>query len=329
MCHLRYDTFKSILRQPPSFFDLSPHTPPELSALLSRESHNVHKAFGEGAARVLQACGSLFGGLAVAFSASYILSLLTLATFPIIAMGGAVQMQAMTGQQYDAGDNGKGEKIGVETADGLLHSVFVNMRTLSSLHLQPSLSERYDNLTLAKSLIKRKRGLLTSLAFGFANAALYLSLALLFWYAGDMVVRGEINFSQMLISIMGLVMASFGLGHAVQDLGDQSNALKSAKRIFDIQDMRCEVDGLDRSKGLTFNSLERNVVLDDISFIYPARPESVVCQGLDVEIKKGETVALVGPSGSGKVSNAMHCYMLTKNINSILYLALYPLCSLP
>ena len=307
VCHLRYDTFRSILRHPPSFFDLPPHTPPQLSTLLSREAHNVHKAFGEGGARVLQALGSLFGGLAVAFSASYILSLLTLATFPIIAMGGAVQMQAMTGQQYEAVGAGGDGQAGAETGESLLYSVFVNMRTLSSLHLQPSLSLKYDILTLQKSLGKRRRGLLTSLAFGFSNAALFLSLALLFWFAGDMVVRGDITFSQMLISIMGLVMAAFGLGHAVQDLGDQKTALQAAQLIFDIQDMRCEVDGLDRSKGQAFRGLERSVVLSDVSFVYPARPESVVCQGLDVEIRKGETVALVGPSGSGKVSGYRGC----------------------
>lgn len=307
MCHLRYDTLKSILRHPPSFFDLSPHTPSQLSTLLSRESHSVHKAFGEGGARVLQALGSLFGGLAVALSASYILSLLTLATFPIIAMGGAVQMQAMTGQQYETGGNGKDDKVGMETGESLLHSVFINMRTLSSLHLQPSLSSRYDSLTLHKSLIKRQRGLFVSLAFGFSNAALFLSLALLFWYAGDMVVRGEITFSQLLISIMGLIMAAFGLGHAVQDLGDQKTALQAAQLIFNIQDMKCEVDGLDRSKGQAFRSLERSIVLNNITFVYPARPESTVCEGLDVEVKKGETVALVGPSGSGKVR--LYIYM--------------------
>jgi ABC-type multidrug transport system fused ATPase/permease subunit len=37
-----------------------------------------------------------------------------------------------------------------------------------------------------------------------------------------------------------------------------------------------------------------------VSFVYPARPEARVLDGLDLDVRAGETVALVGPSGGGK-----------------------------
>jgi ABC-type multidrug transport system fused ATPase/permease subunit len=43
------------------------------------------------------------------------------------------------------------------------------------------------------------------------------------------------------------------------------------------------------------------IVLTKIKFAYPSRPHLQICKGYDLEIKAGETVALVGPSGCGKV----------------------------
>lgn len=58
-----------------------------------------------------------------------------------------------------------------------------------------------------------------------------------------------------------------------------------------------QVEG-DRSSGLT-TSLG-DVVLENISFHYPSRPQTKVLKGIDMLIPEGQTVALVGQSGCGK-----------------------------
>ena len=42
------------------------------------------------------------------------------------------------------------------------------------------------------------------------------------------------------------------------------------------------------------------IKLENVHFRYPSRPDHPVLQGLDLDIKEGQTVALVGPSGCGK-----------------------------
>ena len=54
------------------------------------------------------------------------------------------------------------------------------------------------------------------------------------------------------------------------------------------------------NEGFIPRTFEPAVKFADVCFSYPARPEVQVLNGLDLEIKIGQTVALVGPSGCGK-----------------------------
>jgi len=61
------------------------------------------------------------------------------------------------------------------------------------------------------------------------------------------------------------------------------------------------IDGLSEG-GETFRGPVRGEVrLSAVNFAYPSRPNAWVCKDYNLTIKAGETVALVGPSGCGKV----------------------------
>ena len=49
------------------------------------------------------------------------------------------------------------------------------------------------------------------------------------------------------------------------------------------------------------------IEFDDVHFEYPSRPDAPVFQGLNLKVRQGETLALVGPSGSGCVDTAVPC----------------------
>ena len=81
-------------------------------------------------------------------------------------------------------------------------------------------------------------------------------------------------------------------------LHEFQSAFSAAERVFRILDEEPEpVDSLDAEP---FNKVEGNVVLDNVTFGY--KPEKIILKNVSIEAQKGQTVAIVGPTGAGKTT---------------------------
>lgn len=81
-------------------------------------------------------------------------------------------------------------------------------------------------------------------------------------------------------------------------LHEFQSAFSAAERVFRILDEEPEpVDSLDAEP---FNEVEGNVVLDNVTFGY--KPEKIILKNVSIEAQKGQTVAIVGPTGAGKTT---------------------------
>ncbi len=78
------------------------------------------------------------------------------------------------------------------------------------------------------------------------------------------------------------------------------NNISSAERIFDILDTEPELT--DREDAYELPPIEGQVEFDHVTFAYPDEPERDVIVDINFDIKPGETIALVGPTGAGKTT---------------------------
>jgi ABC-type multidrug transport system fused ATPase/permease subunit len=298
---LRSDLFESFMHRSMAFYDSPENSSGTLTTQLAEDSRIIHKASSEAVAKQFQAFFTLAVGIILGFTASWKIAFVVLATFPLNVIAGAIQMQAVAGQQYDT--QGLGKTTSPHAA--LISTAFTNIRTVNSLSLQFKIQNLYAKQTRILAHEREKRSIIAGIGFGGSNFCMFSTYALLFWYGAQLIVDGEINFRELMTAIMTLMLGAFGLGAAMTDLGDQKEGLIAARRVFESIDVSVmesgSLDGMS-TDGIILPSHEtiHKIEFVNVSFCYPTRRNVPIFQHLNLVIQEGETFALVGPSGSGK-----------------------------
>ena len=89
------------------------------------------------------------------------------------------------------------------------------------------------------------------------------------------------------------------IGYSFAFVSDFNKAMVAAARVFHLLDRKPLIDA-NPSAGLKVNEVEGNVDVKEAEFHYPTRPNIQILKRLQLSIKKGESIALVGESGCGK-----------------------------
>ena len=76
--------------------------------------------------------------------------------------------------------------------------------------------------------------------------------------------------------------------------------ISAAERIFDMMDTPAEIT--DRKDACELPRIQGEVVFEHVSFAYTDEPDKQVLQDVSFQVKPGETIALVGPTGAGKTT---------------------------
>jgi len=125
-----------------------------------------------------------------------------------------------------------------------------------------------------------------------------LGLVLIIWYGGNEVIRGAISLG----SLIAFYFYVAKLRGPVRRVGFMTAMLQqagaSAERVFEVVDAEVEVS--DREGAVELEAVEGRVVFDGVWFSYDG--ENMVLRDIDLEVEPGETVAILGATGSGKSS---------------------------
>lgn len=96
-----------------------------------------------------------------------------------------------------------------------------------------------------------------------------------------------------------MTFSSLILGRVYSSIPDQKKARDSTKTAFAIINRVSKIDAMS-TLGLKPEKLVGNIEFKNVEFEYPSSPGIKILQNFNLSIKKGETNALVGQSGSGK-----------------------------
>lgn len=289
---LRSQLYAHILDQEIAFFDFNKTG--DLMSRISNDTSVVQNAVSVNISMVLRHLASAIGGLALMAYTSPKLTLSVLLVIPPVAIGAAIYGRRIRNFSRTAQDRlAEASIVAEETISG--------MRTVRSFAQEGFEKSRYQ-ISLQNSLNSVKEKVLQiSWFMALASALGYSAIAGVVWMGGHQVIHGEISIGDLTQFLIYLLIVAFSVGALGGLWGDFMSAIGAAKRIFDILDKKPEITN---HTGEKLTQLSGHVQFRNVDFSYPARPEFVVLEKLNLDLHPNEVVALVGPSGSGKTTVA-------------------------
>ncbi len=143
----------------------------------------------------------------------------------------------------------------------------------------------------------RMRALLTAIVITLVFGA----VAVILWIGGHDVLTGEITPGQLSAFVFYAVIVAGATGAVSEVIGDLQRAAGAAERLIELLSTAPDIAAPAQPRELP-EAIEGRASFENVVFHYPARPEMPALEGLDLEIKPGEKLALVGPSGAGKTT---------------------------
>ncbi|XP_041969859.1 multidrug resistance protein homolog 49 [Aricia agestis] len=286
---------KAVLRQDISWYDLN--TSMNFATKVSDDVEKYREGIAEKVPMFIYLVMSFVTAVLISFVYGWELTLVILSCAPIIIATTAVVARvqsSLTTQEL------KAYSIGGVVAE----EVLAGIRTVVAFGGEEKEIARYTERLAPANKTGTKRGIFSGIGSGIMWLIIYATYALSFWYGVGLILDSRhepqptYTPAVLMIIFFSILQGAQNVGLTAPHLEAMASARASAAAIFDVLDRKPVIDSLS-NEGLR-PELDGTLQLKDVYFRYPARPDVQILNGLSLRISRGETVALVGSSGSGK-----------------------------
>ena len=286
---MRTGLFSHMLKLPISFFDKRQHG--ELMSRATNDIETVSATLNSAFIQVFSSVLTLVGTLVVMLYLSPLLTVITMLIIPVMfwAMGWITRR---TGKLF------KEQQAAVGSLNGMIEETISGQRVVKVFSQEERVKEEFRE----KSMRLRRTGFWALSYSGYIpkvmNGLNNMSFALVAGIGGILALNGHVTVGTIVI----FTEYARQFTRPLNDLANQFNtvlsAIAGAERVFHIIDTEVEKDVGKRAD----LKLQGEVEFSDVTFKYNPEQEDYTLKNIQFKVKKGQTVALVGPTGAGKTT---------------------------
>jgi ATP-binding cassette subfamily B protein len=288
LADLRQAVFAHLLSLDARYFDT--HRVGELTSRLNGDVAMIRGAVGSSFSLALRSMVTIIGALTMMLLTSPVLTLAVVIAapailFPVITF--ARRLRGMSRKTQDA----------LADLSAMATEMLGATRTVKSFTQEPIQAAQYDERSEASYRAEVKRLLARSVLVGMVIFLGTAALVFLVWWGARSVFEGTVTAGQLAQFLVYALMASGALTNVSEVLGTLQSVAGATERLTEILDTETTIREAAQPKALPVPALG-TVTFDNVDFSYNGTEP--VLHGLDFTVGRGETVALVGASGSGK-----------------------------
>ncbi|KAI3977141.1 hypothetical protein MKX01_027462, partial [Papaver californicum] len=228
----------AILRNEVGWFDEEENNSSLVAARLATDAVDVKSAIAERISVILQNMTSLLTSFIVAFIIEWRVSLLILATFPLLVLANFAQQLSLKGF---AGDTAKAHaKTSMIAGEGVS-----NIRTVAAFNAQDKILSLFCHELRIPQIQSLRRSQFAGFLYGLSQLALYGSEALILWYGSHLVSQGASTFSKVIKAFIVLVITANSVAETVSLAPEIIRGGEAISSVFSILDRSTKIESDD------------------------------------------------------------------------------------
>lgn len=296
---LKDKTNQKLSKLPVSYYET--HSKGELLSKFNNDIDSITTIYTVTLPKTINYIATFIGTLIMMFYIDHLLTLITLVSLPLIFLFTKLLLKLSKKKQEQYL-----QKIGY--LNSVITESYLNMEIISLFNNDELMTDSFKKLNKELSKTNLKVTLITSLLSPFISLINYLTYLLILVLGSKHVIEGRIKFGE----IQALIQYTKQLGSPINSFTSLTtqiqNSLLAAKRIFEILD---EKEDEENTSSNTINPINK-IEFKNVSFSYNDTP---FIENLNLSINKGEKIAIVGETGSGKstiINLLMNFYKINK-----------------
>ncbi|EGT46719.1 hypothetical protein CAEBREN_29443 [Caenorhabditis brenneri] len=285
----RVQSFKNLLYQDASFFDNPAHAPGKLITRLATDAPNVKAVVDTRMLQVIYSMTSITINLIVGYTCCWqiaIVGSIMIALFAIMMISMAYRIAKENLKQIKRDEAGK---IAIE--------IIENVKTIQLLTSTQRFLNNYKQSQLVQHKSEMKKSYVQSVNNAISQTFMYFAMFVCYGVGTPLMYHSIVDPNGAFRAINSMMMGSVAVMHSSHNFPEFVKAKTAAGMLFKLIYRKPKTGDLMEGNK---TEIRGNVLFEAVKFSYPQRPMHPVMTDLHFSAHSGQTVALVGPSGTGK-----------------------------
>ncbi|TRW17484.1 ABC transporter transmembrane domain-containing protein [Glacieibacterium frigidum] len=286
---LRKAVHVHLLTLDPAFFE--ENRPSEIASRLTSDTAVIEQVVSTSASVALRNLFMGLGGIVyMAFQSpkltGFMMLVIPLTILPIVLLGRRVKAMSRTSQDR------------IASVGSIVAEVLGAIKVVQAFTQEKREAARFGRAVEAAFDAAKRRILTRSLMTALVITLIFGAIALVLWEGAIDVIAGRMTGGTIAAFVLAAALVAGAFGALTEVYGDFMRAAGASGRLQELFAARPDIRAPENAVALP--APQGRLSLSHVTFNYPTKPDGPALVDFTLDVRPGETVAVVGPSGAGK-----------------------------